>query len=251
MPVKLKIRANEILQQAGQEIDATEHSTLVAKRDKRDPNELALPGDEYALDLIEWTEGDFDRLTAEVFITRTVDNLLTYLTEILIEIHKRRPETLRSGAQVTLRDVLAHDSMDSFVSWAAEDRVSALSRRGFRQLADEIGDRLKLSLAESRDKIDSVALRNVLVHQRGRIDRRFLALVGTDSFGQLGGQLDLDAVQRSGGLAHSIEIVRKFDRQVAEKFGLEVARLKPRKSWTDIAFVGEPRSDSADIDPLY
>lgn len=245
-PLSLRIRANEITKASGQPIDEGDHAELLAKRDRRDPTELAHGDDAHTIKLSKWIHRDLDPVMTELFIIRTVDNMLTYLADILIEVHRARPETLRSGAKVAYEDVLSHQSMEGFIEWAAEDRVESLSRKGFRQLADEIESRLGLKLlSDTPEALDSivllVAVRNLLVHRRGRIDRRFIEMLHTERLGRLGQPVDLEVVQSSNALGRSVDIVERFDMQVAVKYGLDVVPLDARPSWADFVCAGQRR----------
>ena len=245
-PLNLRIRANEIAKSGGWSVDEDGHAEMLAKRDRRDPAELALgDGDRTTVELGRWVASDLDPAMTEIFIVRTVDNMLTYLTDILIEVHKTRPETLRSGAQVSYKDVLSHESMESFIEWAAEDRVESLSRKGFRQLADEVDLRLGVKLPDRSNSLDSaillVAVRNLLVHRRGLVDRRFIEMVHSDELGKIGELVDLQFIRKSSALGNSVDMVERFDMQVAAKYGLDTVTLDARPSWVDFAFVGEPR----------
>lgn len=82
-----------------------------------------------------------DELTpasAELGLTRCVDNFLSYVSDIITEALIARPQLLKSQEQVTLEEVLEHESIEDFISWAAEKRVAQLSFKGLDEIAQYI-----------------------------------------------------------------------------------------------------------------
>jgi hypothetical protein len=141
-----------------------------------------------------------------------------------------RPELLRSSQQVSMKDVLAHADMESFIRWAAEKKVSELTFAGTEELRGFIKDRLGLELvaegSEHHMRLkQAIAARNLFVHNRGIIDQRFIQTVG-NLFGKVGDRLPSDILEadRPNSTLHAV--VESFDPVAAGKFSLELIEYK-------------------------
>src|SRR6266511_3891545 len=73
-------------------------------------------------------------LVLQMAVQRSVDNYLTYLSELLALLFRTRPETLRSSETVPLEEVLRHMSMDELIAALAERRVERLAYLGMADL---------------------------------------------------------------------------------------------------------------------
>jgi hypothetical protein len=119
----------------------------------------------------------------EVIICRHVDNFMNYLASLLNHIFVQRHETLRSSDKVELVEVLRHDSLSSFIRAAAERKVEQLSYQSFADLASFFADRFGLEIVPegSTSKIvEAIELRNISVHNRCVINRRYCQRTGSD-----------------------------------------------------------------------
>ena len=160
-------------------------------------------------------------------LCRYVDNYLTYLSEMMSEVLKAHPQALRSKEQVTLEDVLKHPSLQEFIDWQVEERVSRLAFRGFGEIAEYVRQRLGVELiqsAETRKRIiRAIATRNVLVHQRGIADSRYLeALRSTEADINVssGERLSGEEIDHFEAMSSELESVRDVDKRVSDKFAL-------------------------------
>lgn len=162
---------------------------------------------------------------SEVVLCRSVDNFLTYIADALLLVFTQRPEALRSGEQVRVDFVLQYSTMDDVLAALAERRVDRLAYKGLRDMAADLTKSLNLSLfpdAEVEAKATTaVDERNLIVHNRGVINTRWIARHGTTD-GNLGDAL------RLGNPIDTLDvlsaIVRHVDRQLADKFGVQQTR---------------------------
>lgn len=119
----------------------------------------------------------------EIVLVRQVENYLAYLSGLLFEIFRQRPETLRTSERVELAEVLRHDTLDDFVKAEAERRVEQLSYKSLDTLAEFFKDRFGLELfpENERDKVlEAIEVRNISVHNRCIINQRFCNRTGED-----------------------------------------------------------------------
>lgn len=119
----------------------------------------------------------------EVIVVRLVENYLNYLSSLLYEIFIQKPETMKSGEKIEISSVLSHDSFKSLIRTIAEKKISNLTYSSFKELASYFSDRFKLKVC-SETAINQITfaieLRNISVHNRCRIDQRFIERTNYD-----------------------------------------------------------------------
>jgi hypothetical protein len=123
------------------------------------------------------------QLIFQMLVTRSVDDYLAYVSELLSTIFLARPETLRSKEEVEVEFVLRHDSMDDLVRALAERRVERLAYAGLPKLAKELraspGLELFGSDADLLRAVKIVEDRNLIVHNRAVVNSVYLRKVPT------------------------------------------------------------------------
>ncbi|MGW1276850.1 hypothetical protein ACWD4V_07810 [Streptomyces tsukubensis] len=161
--------------------------------------------------------------SAELGLTRCVENFLCYVSDIITQVLTARPDLLKTQEQVTIEDVLEHESIEGFISWAAERRVAQLSFKGLEEIAQYVKKRFGLELhQEEADWLKlkrGVALRNLIVHRRGIIDQRFLYVTGEKDLikGSTYKTTMRDYVRTAES---SMKIIGEFDKEMALKFSI-------------------------------
>lgn len=140
----------------------------------------------------------FRQVIFQILITRSVDQYLTFISGLLSNIFRERPETLRSGEQVKLDFVLRHESMDELIDALAERRVDRLAYRGLRELAIDLKDTLGFVLFEQEDDLERaeriVENRNLIVHNQATVNAKYLRKV-TNAASAVGEKLDFDLAE--------------------------------------------------------
>lgn len=168
--------------------------------------------------------GKYGELLRQTVLVRTVDSYLTYVSETLGEVFRRRPEMLRSEKHVRLDLVLQHHTMDDLISTLAEREVERLAYLGLDDLSNELEKRFGLvlfELDEQRDRaVIDVERRNLIVHNRGVVNGRWVAKVGRDH-GVEGDALDLGAHGPWDALVNFHNAVIATDVRLVAKFRLE------------------------------
>ena len=162
-------------------------------------------------------------LVLQMMLCRGVDNCLTYISEILALIFRSRPETLKSSEMMRLDVLLQHESMDDLISTLAERRVDQLAYQGMGDLSTDVSERLGFSLLEQDEELEHavriVEMRNLIVHNRAVVNRRFLSRLPNFP-AKLGETLEL----RSDDVFDDLEFLGQscadIDERAALKFGL-------------------------------
>ena len=162
-------------------------------------------------------------LLVEMMLCRGTDNFLTYVAELLSLVFHTRPETLRSSEMVGLETILNHRTMDELVSFLAEQRVNRLSYKGMADLSEYLSERLAFDLFPNPDGLEQasriVELRNLIVHNRGIVNARFLSRT-RDTSASAGQALNLDSDRVLEDLKFLALSVNDADARAVEKFGL-------------------------------
>lgn len=159
-----------------------------------------------------------------------MDNFLCYVSDIITEVMVKNPDILRSQELVAVEDILRHTSITDFVEWLTEEQVNKLSFKGLPAIAEHIEKRLGLAIHADEDDWQAirrgVAIRNLLVHRRGVVDRRFMRLVD-DGRASIGEIYKVEQEEFVEAMKVSAKIVGDFDQRVVQKFKLETTPCDP------------------------
>jgi hypothetical protein len=159
----------------------------------------------------------------EIFLTRHVDNFGKYIIDLLREALRSKPEMLKSKEPVlSLEYVLTFANMAELTNDVIDKRVTALSYEGFAALQAWCERRevpLRIPEGGAPDVVELIATRNVVVHNRGRIDDRYRRTVPSTKLG-LGALRELTVDYLFAGKELLFQIAADTDSAVAEKYGL-------------------------------
>ena len=112
-----------------------------------------------------------DEMLQELILTRTVDNFLCFVSDLLALIYKTKPQMLRSSEQERIDYVLSFQSMDELRIAIAENKVERLSYLGLRDLNESLKNQMGFELFCSATELSEAAvlveMRNICVHARG------------------------------------------------------------------------------------
>jgi hypothetical protein len=164
---------------------------------------------------------EYSDLVAEMVLTRTTDDFLTYVSHLMKLLFQLRPEILQTTVQVRLADVLRFPDKDLIVQHAIDDYVRKLSYQSLGDLYRDIKDRTAFKLFTSEalrnTAMEAVAIRNVLVHNNGTVDAHLAGLIPRYR-GQEGQRVaDFDAIDFRNQL---ILAVIDIDQRARNKWGL-------------------------------
>ncbi len=169
------------------------------------------------------------RLVMELLTTRNVDNYLSYVSQILADIFRSRPETLRSNEQVRLDFVLSHESMSDLIAEIADRQVNKLSYQGMTELADYLKEKIGLDVFTSDENrkniIKAIEIRNLIVHSRGVVNKIYLKRI-SDCGLEIGMDVPLDAQIGILAVKSLHESVQTIDDQARKKFGVKNTRIR-------------------------
>lgn len=166
----------------------------------------------------------FQPLLRELVTVRSVDSYLCYITEIIKLIHESTPELLSSDHKISYREIMEIYDLEEILDYMIERRVTDLAFKGIRQLNIELRKLHGFSLFAEDEDIAVVnrliEIRNLLVHNRGTVNRRFLER--TDSRKD-----KRDKRVRLGSPADNMLILQlhafSVDKRASKKFGIKRA----------------------------
>lgn len=165
----------------------------------------------------------FSQELLEMFLSRIVDNFQVYLTEIIRMVLLKRPEILSGRKQeISLGYILGFNSIESLTQEIIETRVNSLSYDGFGEIEAWCTRRgIPLVVPDGdRDKVvELIAIRNLIVHNRGVVDDRFLKAVPSSGFRE-GEKRKLDGYYFFASLDLLNRIVSVSDGAIGGKFDL-------------------------------
>lgn len=171
---------------------------------------------------------DNDEMLQELILTRTVDNFLCFLSDLLALIYKTKPQMLRSSEQERLDFVLNFESMDELRAAVAEKKVERLSYLGLRDLNDSLRGQMGFELFGSPKDLSEAAvlveMRNICVHARGVVGatsaRRFAEFKDL-----LGKRLDFSHERIRACRKFLENAVFDIDVRATEKFSLPCCKV--------------------------
>lgn len=165
----------------------------------------------------------FFRIVMEMVIVRGTDNFLTYVSELLALVFTSRPETLKSSETIKLEEILQHGTMDDLVKRLAERRVERLSYQGMKDLQKDLSERLGFDIFPSSESLTRavriIEVRNLIVHNRGVVNRTFLVRT-EDSSLEVGSRIGLVPEPLVDDLDFLAKAVLDIDERASVKFGL-------------------------------
>ena len=170
----------------------------------------------------------------EIIVVRHVENYLNYLSSLLFEIFTQRPETLRSSDRIAVEEVLRHSTVDAIVKAVAERKVETLSYSSFQDLAVFFKERFSLTLASTKNEstiVHAIELRNISVHNRCIVNRRFISRTG-DEKTPVGSRKDLFVNYLDELVPLLKSLVQQLDRSARLHLKLKATRFQPRTKKT-------------------
>jgi hypothetical protein len=129
-------------------------------------------------------ERHWDRLL-EMGLLRVADWYLTYLSNLLALIFTTEPSTLKRGRgeirgapSFDLEEAIKADPKDERILIYAEQEVARLSEKSIRKLRLSFNHKFQFELFRTKEQLEAavfvIAFRNILTHNNGIINRRFL-----------------------------------------------------------------------------
>ncbi len=189
--------------------------------------------------LIDWIQEDknFDQLIdknyykhffGQMAYSRSVNNFITYLKDLLEEVAIKKPEVLKSKDQETLEFILGFDDINELRRTIAKNKIGKLFYSGLLDIEKFFKDHLGIDLfGKEYDSIDLIiSIRNLIVHNRGRINSEFKKKF--PARGEIGDYYSFAYEDISKLNIELNNLTVEIDKKVSAKFGLELIDLTNR-----------------------
>jgi hypothetical protein len=159
----------------------------------------------------------------QMLLSRSVDNFLTFLADLLFQVFKAKPQLLRSNEAEKLDFVLQFSDMEQLIDALVEKKVIELSHKSLTELQKYFDTRLGVELAQATEfeaLSNLVEKRNLIVHRRGIMDKAFIRKTqGSD--GDVGSSLTITNEHIKDSLVLLLRAASRLDRLVRAKFDIE------------------------------
>ena len=117
------------------------------------------------------------KILMRILFSSCADTFETYMSDLLYEIYLANPATLKSGEQITVKEVLECTDMQEFVDFYAKKKLAKLQRgsvKGFIADNAQIGG-LGVFNADRQDRVEKLLqIRHLYSHRNGIVDEKFL-----------------------------------------------------------------------------
>lgn len=119
----------------------------------------------------------FGEYQSETMVIRSVDNFLSYITEILQTCMKQKRELLHSKEQISIDEIMQFSNIKELNHYIISKKINTLSYGGLNDVNDFLKSRTKISISESQEKFDllnyTIEIRNLYTHNRGIVNHIF------------------------------------------------------------------------------
>jgi hypothetical protein len=166
------------------------------------------------------------KIIIELIMCRLVDHFKVYLCDLLENIFAIRPQLLvlteKERKQIAKR--YQTTSEDELRTAAIIDTVDYFSERSIADYCEYFRDKIGIDLGLANEKISAInecfAVRNVIVHTRGRANRRFLQRTGRTDL-KIGDIVDFTTQDCQRWSTAMGDIAEAIDRRVLDSIGRE------------------------------
>ena len=182
-------------------------------------------------------ENKFSKSFAQVYRTlysmtfaRLVDNMSSYISSVIRECLKSKPELLKSKETITFEFALGCGTIEELREIIMDRKVDELAYLGFDKLSEWIADRLGISnfdkLPFYQNLIECIEIRNSIVHNHTRVSHKYMKRFQGMADIQLNETIEVEVEMVYGLSRASSEYVRELDKALSSKFSLPVGKIK-------------------------
>ncbi len=122
------------------------------------------------------TDNAEGKMLLRILFASCADTFETFMSDLLYEIYLAKPETLKSDAPVTVKEVLDCSDMDEFITWYAKEKLKKLQRGSVKGFIADNGAIKSLSVfdktrhrGDREDPADPTSLHPPERHRRRQV----------------------------------------------------------------------------------
>lgn len=165
------------------------------------------------------------QLLLELFVVKLVDGFQSYVVDILREILQLHPKILSNKElSLSLEYVLQFNQIEDLRNDIVDQKVNDLSYKGFGKLKEWCKARgvpLEVNEQEELQLVELISVRNIVTHNRSRIDKKYLTAVPDSPF-SLGDSRSIDVDYLFNAQRLLDQVVATTDTKLQLKFSLPV-----------------------------
>jgi hypothetical protein len=175
------------------------------------------------------------RFQIETACIRSIDNFLSYISEVLQLAISKRPEILRSNETISLDEVVRFSRHRDLISYLIDRTISRLSYKSFLEIDKYISEKTNIQLVNTENErtllMTSIEIRNIYSHNRGEASEATIKRLERFDHPltlRKGQRVELDLSLVEELLTNLTTIARRTDKEFAAKFRLP-RRRAPRR----------------------
>jgi hypothetical protein len=121
------------------------------------------------------TDNPEGKMLMRILFSSCADTFETFMSDLLYEIYLAKPETLKSNAQVTVKEVLDCSDIQEFISRHAKSKLKKLQRGSVKGFIADNKQITSLGVFDTRqEEIERILqIRHLYAHQNGLVDDKF------------------------------------------------------------------------------
>lgn len=181
---------------------------------------------------------EFSYLNSKNLTVKIVDGFLWYLSTILQEAMKRRPQMVKSKEKIEIETIFDFKNRRELINFLIDRKINSLSYGSVSGLEEFIQTTLGVELfsdERARQLVQVfIEVRNIQIHNRGIVNRIFMKRVREqDEFKFKEGNvvyLDVDELITLSGIC--VETAVNLDEIISNKFGVQTRRISTRRKKT-------------------
>jgi hypothetical protein len=171
---------------------------------------------------------NYEQFYCQMAYARTVDNLLTYFKDILAEVITAQPNILKSNEIEKLDFILSYETMSDLKLALSEKKIEELFYKGIDKIEEFFLSKLKITLFKSDEEKSGfnriVKNRNLIVHNRGRVNTQFIKEFASNKYKK--NQILKATFKDLSELSISVSnIVAYLDHEISTKYKLKQIKL--------------------------
>lgn len=169
------------------------------------------------------TNSSEGKILIRILFSSCADNFEIYLSDLLYEIFLAKPETLKSGQQVSVKEVLDCSDIQEFISYYAKQKLNKLQRGSVKGFIAENSQIRNLNVIDS-DQVEEIErilqIRHLYAHKNGIVDEKFLVHFPNQFLLNDSHEMSIDSFLDY--FTFLFDIVYKIDRAGIKEYNLAV-----------------------------
>lgn len=163
-------------------------------------------------------------LQRKIVFVQAVDYFLVYISELLKILHRSHPAMLKTDEKITYSEITEFSRMIDLVDYMIDKKVQDLSFKSLSQLSKEVKNKHGFDLFRSPLSLQLASMhvekRNILVHNNGIVNRRYIERTGS----RLPEGSKIPLARIFDAIVHLEMLGKSIDCRAREKF-------KIKRSW--------------------